>query len=89
MALAAGSVLAVYRIVGRLGAGGMGAVYRAADSKLQREVASADEEPLAWPGTRRLGGCGLKRGEIRWYRFRIPDKRRPVLILTRKMSSTG
>ena len=23
------------------------------------------------------------RGEIRWYTFRIPDKRRPVLILTR------
>jgi len=25
----------------------------------------------------------LKRGEIRWYIFRPPDKRRPVLILTR------
>ncbi len=25
----------------------------------------------------------MKRGEIRWYRFRAPDKRRPVLILTR------
>jgi len=25
----------------------------------------------------------LKRGEVRWYTFRIPDKRRPVLILTR------
>jgi mRNA interferase MazF len=25
----------------------------------------------------------LKRGEIRWYTFRLPDKRRPVLILTR------
>jgi mRNA interferase MazF len=25
----------------------------------------------------------LKRGEIRWYRFQLPDKRRPVLILTR------
>ena len=25
----------------------------------------------------------MKRGEIRWYRFRPPDKRRPVLILTR------
>ncbi|HVT04397.1 MAG TPA: type II toxin-antitoxin system PemK/MazF family toxin [Thermoanaerobaculia bacterium] len=25
----------------------------------------------------------MKRGEIRWYRFRTPDKRRPVIILTR------
>jgi len=25
----------------------------------------------------------MKRGEIRWYRFMPPDKKRPVLILTR------
>jgi len=25
----------------------------------------------------------LNRGEIRWYTFRPPDKRRPVLVLTR------
>jgi len=25
----------------------------------------------------------MKRGEIRWYAFRPPDKRRPVLVLTR------
>lgn len=25
----------------------------------------------------------MKRGEIRWYRFARPDKRRPVLLLTR------
>ena len=25
----------------------------------------------------------MRRGEIRWYRFARPDKRRPVLILTR------
>ena len=25
----------------------------------------------------------MKRGEIRWYKFARPDKRRPVLILTR------
>lgn len=25
----------------------------------------------------------MKRGEVRWYSFRAPDKRRPVLILTR------
>lgn len=30
-----------------------------------------------------MGGRRLKRGEIRWYTFRLPDKRRPVLILTR------
>ena len=26
----------------------------------------------------------IRRGEIRWYRFRQPDKNRPVLILTRE-----
>jgi mRNA interferase MazF len=25
----------------------------------------------------------MRRGEVRWYRFAPPDKRRPVLILTR------
>ena len=25
----------------------------------------------------------MNRGEIRWYTFRLPDKRRPVLVLTR------
>lgn len=25
----------------------------------------------------------MRRGEVRWYSFRVPDKRRPVLILTR------
>jgi mRNA interferase MazF len=24
-----------------------------------------------------------RRGEIRWYRFAVPDKRRPILLLTR------
>ncbi len=25
----------------------------------------------------------MRRGEIRWYTFALPDKRRPVLVLTR------
>lgn len=25
----------------------------------------------------------MKRGEVRWYRFSSPDKKRPVLLLTR------
>ena len=25
----------------------------------------------------------MRRGEIRWYRFSAPDKKRPVLVLTR------
>jgi mRNA interferase MazF len=25
----------------------------------------------------------MKRGEIRWYTFQLPDKRRPAMILTR------
>jgi mRNA interferase MazF len=28
-------------------------------------------------------GIGMKHGEIRWYKFMPPDKKRPVLILTR------
>ncbi len=27
--------------------------------------------------------AGLRRGEVRWYKFRRPDKKRPVVILTR------
>src|SRR5690606_18295 len=33
---------------------------------------------------RRAGlGYAVKRGSVRWYTFKAPDKRRPVLILTR------
>ena len=27
--------------------------------------------------------AGLSRGEVRWYKFQRPDKKRPVVILTR------
>lgn len=30
----------------------------------------------------------MKRGEIRWYTFKSPDKKRPVLILTRDSTIT-
>ena len=39
MALTAGTQLGPYEIEGMLGAGGMGEVYRARDSKLNRDVA--------------------------------------------------
>ena len=55
MSLNAGTRLGSYEIVSRLGAGGMGEVYRARDSKLERDVAikvlhdafAKDEERLA------------------------------------------
>lgn len=38
---------------------------------------------IRWPGKPRDGRTRMRRGEIRWYRFATPDKRRPVLLLTR------
>lgn len=29
-------------------------------------------------------GSAVNRGDVRWYRFKPPDKKRPVLILTRE-----
>lgn len=34
-------------------------------------------------GIRARVGRLVRRGEIRWYQFKSPDKKRPVLILTR------
>jgi mRNA interferase MazF len=28
-------------------------------------------------------GGGMKKGEVRWYKFTHPDKKRPIFILTR------
>lgn len=40
---------------------------------------------MAQLGKPRGGSRRVRRGEIRWYTFAAPDKRRPVLLLTRSM----
>lgn len=30
----------------------------------------------------------MRRGEVRWYTFKAPDKRRPVLVLTRNSATS-
>jgi len=47
MTLAAGSRLGPYEIVSPLGAGGMGELYRARDTRLERTVAVSDLAALA------------------------------------------
>ena len=49
--LAAGSMVAHYRVVSRLGEGGMGAVYLADDTRLGRRVANV--RAIAWQGDER------------------------------------
>ena len=43
MPIAAGSRLGPYEVLSAIGAGGMGEVYRAHDSKLDRDVAEVSE----------------------------------------------
>ena len=53
MALTAGDRLGVYQIVTEISAGGMGVVYRARDTRLDRNVAAS----FTAPSSRRTSRC--------------------------------
>jgi hypothetical protein len=60
MALNSGSRLGPYEILAPLGAGGMGEVYRARDTRLERTVAIKILPVLAPPGGNQSSGGGRK-----------------------------
>ena len=63
MPLAAGTRLGVFEILAPLGKGGMGEVYRAKDTKLEREVAvkilpgRSPSGPSGWPASSVRRSC--------------------------------
>ena len=60
MPLTSGTRLGPYEIVGAIGAGGMGEVYRARDTKLNRDVAlKILPERLAWTLVAALGAVSV------------------------------
>ena len=65
MPLAAGSKLDGYEVVGLLGAGGMGEVYRARDSALRREVAIKVLPSFVSRDPDRLRALSRKRRQLR------------------------
>src|SRR5437879_6498510 len=56
---------------------------QARTGRLLRRMTSSGATRMGRRGKAKAGRNSVRRGEIRWYRFRLPDKERPVLLLTR------